>query len=356
MRLSSAAAAVAAVLLASAPALAAEPAPSKAEAAALLDQARGLIEKDPAKARALVERAAQSNDPEALNHLGAFVGQGIGGPADPDKATAILERAAARGSNGARLSLGHMLIRQDSDADRRRGFKFLEQAYADPKAKGFAAKGLGIAYAFGYGVPRDTDRAVALLTEASTQDDSDPEVEFLLGRAYQNGYGKLEPDPPRAYRHLRRAAELGNPHAAWLTGMMLLNGDGVAKDDREAYRWVRRAGEEGDLGGMISTAVMLATGEGVQENDVEARGWYEKAVERNSAHALRGLGIMLYNGEGGPADQVRGYAYLKLAEQGGDGNATKILATIQVPAATAAAADKLAADWLAKKGKPKPDS
>jgi len=330
--------------------------PSRAEIERLLQEADARVRAgDAAGARRLAEQAAASGDPDALNVLAAYVATGVGAPADEARAVTLYERAVAAGSPWAMINLGSRLVREErTAAEQRRGIQLLTLAYGDPRVKYAAAAELGVAYMFGVGVAEDLPRGAALLEEAEAGGNTDAYLLYMLGRTYEEGWGGRTPDPVRAHGYHFRAAQQGNARSAWVVGMNLLNGTGVAKNEAEAYRWVRRSGEAGDLRGQISTAVMLALGQGTAENDVEARAWYRKAAEAGSAHGLRGLGIMIYTGEGGAADPAMGYAYLQLASAGGDENAGRILERIPAPSDRAAVEGHKAA-WIAAHGKPGSD-
>lgn len=167
---------------------------------------------------------------------------------------------------------------------------------------------------------------------------------------------RTPPDAAVPYRDMRARAEAGDAAAQWELGMMLLNGDGAPKNEREAYRWVRASGEAGHENGMISTAVMLAMGQGVARDPAQARDWYRRTAETHgSAHALRGLAGMLITGEGGPTDLNRGMAYLQLADEAGDENAARLLAIVgpQVGAQIdPGRVEALKAEWIAAHGRP----
>lgn len=311
---------------------------------------------DKAGARRLIEQAAATGHPDALNALGVYTSMGIGGAADEPAAIRLFERAVASGSTGAMLNLGGRLLQAArTPAEQRRGFEMMTRAYADEEIRPLAAAEMGLAYMFGFGVERDLKRGVDLMEEAERGDGADASVLFLLGQTYENGWGGRTNDVRKAYSYFLRAAERDHWKAAWHVGMMLLNGEGVVRNDREAYRWVRKSGEGGDLQGQISTAVMLALGQGVAENQAEARLWYEKAAVRGSAHAVRGLGAMLYLGQGGPVEPARGYGYLELAAEGGDENAGAILLNLDGPEPPRAEIDRHKAAWIAAHGRPRSD-
>jgi TPR repeat protein len=210
------------------------------------------------------------------------------------------------------------------------------------------------AYLFGFGVKQDLKIGTQYLQKAVGYDALNVDAQFLLGRAYQNGWG-LEPDPALAYQHMRIAADLGDERAQWQAAMMLLRGAGVATDAVQAYSLVKQSAEQGFVQGMISHAVMLATGEGVAEDDAEALSWYRKAADTGSAHALRGIGAMYVQGEGVPRDVALGFALLELAETAGEPVAVQILQSLrQTENPDRAAVDKAKAAWLAAHVAPSP--
>ncbi|MBX9575879.1 MAG: sel1 repeat family protein [Caulobacteraceae bacterium] len=164
------------------------------------------------------------------------------------------------------------------------------------------------------------------------------------------------PDAATQYRDMKTRAEAGDAEAQWNLGMMLLNGEGTTRNEREAWRWVRASGDAGYENGMISTAVMLALGQGTTRDEAQARDWYRRAAERHrSAHALRGYAGMLIMGQGGPQEAERGLAYLELAGEGGDENALRILDAIAPQVAgriDRPRVDALKAEWVAARGRP----
>jgi uncharacterized protein len=66
----------------------------------------GSAPSDPARARALLARAAETNSAEAQYQLGMMTADGIGGPKDDVAARALFEKAAAQGHAGALERMG----------------------------------------------------------------------------------------------------------------------------------------------------------------------------------------------------------------------------------------------------------
>lgn len=330
------------------------PAADPREIGVMIDQANGLAARDPVRARALMAKAADSGNADALNGLAVFTRLGVGAKPDEKAARVLFEQAVRGGSNAARLNLGAILVDEPDEGSRSRGFAMLQTAYDDEQLRGAAAYPLGRAVLLGRGTPQNTAQGAGLLRQAEAAGGREPDLLYLLGRAAESGWGAPR-NSALAVAYFRKAAEAGDGRAQWRLGMHLLEGNGVAADTAEAYGWVRKAAEAGDLQGQISLAAMLATGQGTAENDAEARVWYARAAERNSAHALRGLGAMLLTGEGGPADGVRGVAFLELARDGGDalaGQVLKQLLPTPPDAAARARIDALKTSWKKAHGQP----
>lgn len=353
------AAALAAFLHAADPGGAAIPPPAPpavkvvSEADRLADQGIDLIfgevaVRDLDAGRALLEQAAARGSPAALNALAIVHERGLGVPPDAAKASDYMERAAAAGDVAAQLNLGIRLNGGRDRAQQKRGFDLLSRAAADGRFGGIALGWLAEAYLFGRGVEVDVGKGVGLLLAADGASEGDAAVPFLLGRAYEDGWEGVEPDPVKAAGYFRRAADLGHPRSAWKLGMAYLNGEGVEQNLRQAATYVKQAAEAGEPDGQISMAVMLALGQGIPEDDAKARTWYRRAAEQGSAHALRGLAFMLLTGEGGQADPVTGTAYAELAQEAGDEPAGELLKELGLKKPTAEERrriDAFKADW-----------
>lgn len=323
-----------------------------------LDAAIALVNEDPVGARAIVEQLAQAGDVEAMNALAGLIeNETDDWQAEPERADQLREAALRGGSKAAALNIA-LRIMMDSDADHARGIQLLQLADGEEKLRDVANYGWGRAYLFGWGVATDMAKGVghfeAFLDSNMGSGAFVVDSHFLLGRAYRNGWD-VEVDAPRAYGHFVIASEQGDPRAQWNVGMMLLTGEGVAKNEAEAYRHVRLSAEAGHLDGMTSHAVMLALGQGVEVDAKAARDWYWAAAQLGSAHALRGLGGMLLSDEGGDPDPALGIALLELAAEAGDPVAPQILGFVEEAAEELRAdVDAARAEWLAAVGPPDP--
>lgn len=239
-----------------------------------------------------------------------------------------LRQRALGGDATAQLELGFELMMRNSEADLLEARRWLRAAMEAGNAE--AKNAYGGLLMNGGGGPRDETEGRRLIEEAAAE--GSVGANMSLSAAYRNGSGVFPRDLPRAFAHMRAAAEraVGDAarHTYWQLGMMYLEGVGTPADAEEAYRWISRAAEAGGINGMISRGVMLANGEGVAEDDAAARYWYQRASEtgqRGFGHALRSLGAMFVTGEGGPIDLPRGIAYLRIGQAAGDEMAATLL-------------------------------
>jgi hypothetical protein len=76
-------------------------------------------------------------------------------------------------------------------------------------------------------------------------DQGDSGAQFLMGSAYENGWG-VEASPEQAAVWYRKAAEHGLAAAQINLGYAYHHGAGVQQDYKEAARWYRAAAERGD--------------------------------------------------------------------------------------------------------------
>jgi TPR repeat protein len=75
-------------------------------------------------------------------------------------------------------------------------------------------------------------------------------------------------------RDLRANAELGDPRAQYVVGLLYKNGQGVKADDIEAAAWFRKAAEQGHARAQFQLGAMYEQGIGVPRDDVQAYAWY----------------------------------------------------------------------------------
>lgn len=134
---------------------------------------------------------------------------------------------------------------------------------------------LGIIYARGEGVARDSVAALRWLAAAAEQGQS--EAQFELGVAYRDGLG-TRVDAKLAMHWLQRAANAGVPHACNAIGEMYLDHPGVPQDDAAALVWFLRGAQWDDAGSLYNLGVRYAAGQGVIADEIEAYKWFDLAA------------------------------------------------------------------------------
>ena len=153
---------------------------------------------------------------------------------------------------------------------------------------------------------------------------------------------------------IKLAAEAGFADAQALYGQMLLDGNGVAQDQRAAIGWFHKAAEQGhamainmigrcyDLGwgvpvdkaraaewfkvaadkgldwGLYNYATLLALGQGVPEDKPAALALFQKAAAMGNAKAINFVGSFYEDGWVVDRDMAVAAYHYRLAAEGGD--------------------------------------
>lgn len=63
-------------------------------------------------------------------------------------------------------------------------------------------------------------------------------------------------------------------------GLMYLNGEGVAKDEKQAFAYFKQASEQGDISSQYWLGFCYENGIGTAQNLMQAVGWYKKSAAR----------------------------------------------------------------------------
>ena len=109
-------------------------------------------------------------------------------------------------------------------------------------------------------------------------------------------------DHAGAARWYRLAARQGLAEAQNNLGVMLKDGQGVARDEREAAEWFLKAARQGYALAQSNLGWMYQAGLGVEQDYRQARHWYLEAARQGHAAAQNNLGRLYRDGLGGPAD------------------------------------------------------
>ncbi len=195
------------------------------------------------RARAELERRAETGDAWALEQLGRLHLAGKGVPANARRAAAYYERALARGRERVRLKLARL--------------------YRDG------------------GPDLPPDRAAALRLYTVAADAGDAGAAYQAGRILQEGGPEMAPDGRGAAYYLRLAAERGERRAFLRLGDLLADPGLPPTDPAAARHWYLQAGLAGDGKGFYRLG-RIAEG---AERPARALMWYRLAAEAGYARA-----------------------------------------------------------------------
>jgi TPR repeat protein len=106
-----------------------------------------------------------------------------------------------------------------------------------------AQASVGLMYARGYGIKKDTEAARKWWTLAAVQ--NEPGAQFDLGLFYARGNGVAQ-DYAQAFRWFHEAAMRGHVQAQHNLGMLYHEGKGTRRDPVNAYYWIAIAARQGD--------------------------------------------------------------------------------------------------------------
>jgi len=93
-------------------------------------------------------------------------------------------------------------------------------------------------------------------------------------------------DWPVAIREATPLAQAGNPDAAYLLGLLHLNGRGFKQSPRAAITWFRRAADHDHAAAQLYLGRLAMVGQGTALDFVEAYKWFALA-ERNGDQAAK---------------------------------------------------------------------
>jgi len=195
--------------------------------------------------------------------------------------------------------------------------------------------------------PRDFSESIRRLRRAAEAGDA--AAQFLLGHAYQQGFG-VPKDMAQTSVWYARAGEIRETAAAQPAGP----GVGQApvqtsvKDLTHALEAYRKAAEAGDIGAQLYLGLSYDRGQDAPRSAFEAAGWYRRAALKGSVAAANNLGALYHDGDGMPKDDAEAKAWFERAAALGSANAQCSLGRMYLDGDGVAQNDAKAAAWLEK--------
>ncbi|MDL2284802.1 sel1 repeat family protein [Oxalobacter sp. OttesenSCG-928-P03] len=118
-------------------------------------------------------------------------------------------------------------------------------------------------------------------------DAGDKEAQYEAGLIYLWGVDSLNANADVAAGWFMKAAEAGQPEAAYRLAALYVNGYGVRQNMERAHEWFEKAAEAGLGMAMFELGGMYEYGLGVKKDEEKARQWYEKARNQHNHDAER---------------------------------------------------------------------
>jgi len=283
---------------------------------ALAYHAGVLLKRDDAHAISLLRRAADRDYMAAEETLGIFSETGIGleKPA-PTDALAWYEKAAQQGSMNAATDIGLMYANgKGVTRDTTEAVSWFRRAAEGGDAS--AQYNLALMYERGEGVPRDYREAVRWL-KAGADQNLVPAIVDLAEFSLEPPDSKIPRDTAKAVEYYEKAASLGSVVAQVRLGTIFTKGLPGKVDYEEAANWYRKAADQNDPDGELGLGVSYALGRGVPVDFEEARRLLSAAANRGQVEAQYDLAIMCEEGQGAPADRDMAARYYEMAADRG---------------------------------------
>ena len=170
-----------------------------------------------------------------------------------------------------------------------------------------------------------------------------------LARLQRMSYRELQVlltgDPAEAALWVRSAAEYGVAAAQLRLGRMLLEGNGVDRDERAALLWFTRAGDQGDAEAMNMVGRCYENGWGAPVDLVQAAAHYRRSADAGHDWGEYNLGNLLFDGRGVPQDLEKALRWYLRAARQGHGRAMNLAARCFEEGWGCARSRVEAADW-----------
>lgn len=258
--------------------------------------------------------AAERGLPSAEMLVADLYRTGRGIPKNCTLAALWYARAASHGIIAADVSLADLYLAGKGVP------RVLEQAahlFEIASVKGpdpYADLVLSVMYQEGFGVPYSMETSVKYYLRAKNKPGYIYAM-YKIGRNYELGSG-FHKDLGKAIKWYTWAAEKGLAVAAIQLGDIYYRAGTFDKSADEleiAYNWYRKAAFQGQPYAQYMTGIMLLAGQGVVPDEYEGARFIKKAAYQNAKEAQYQLGLLYLTGEGVPASDVQAYAWLRNA-------------------------------------------
>ena len=195
------------------------------------------VKDDPAAAYALAKKAADGGLPSGMSLAAEFLQAGAGVTQSLLDAALLFKKAAVAGDPIAAYNMGEIL----SETDTVVSMKYMRDAATAGDDRGLLEYGMGLVY--GRGVAKDEAEGMKLVQMAAQI--GNPRAQRLMGLIYLNGSHGVKQDDTAGRLYMEAAAINGNSEAQIDFGLWNMDGDlGLTKDHDVGFQWVMKAAKQ----------------------------------------------------------------------------------------------------------------
>ena len=278
-----------------------------------------LVPQDFEEAATYLQLAAREGNAQAQNRLADFYEKGLGGLAQrPGEALFWRLKSAAQGNRQA--------LAQAERAQTQNQALYTEitqfMALLDKAAQGDSQAQLQAGQGYRDGVPvlANPEEAARWFTKAWQEGEHIPQAAYELAQLYEKGDG-VEKDEAKALQLLGAAAEAKNAQAQYQLGMIAYE----QQKYTDAFAWFSNAAENGSAAGQYMTGFLLMQGQGTEKSVSLAIKFFRDAAAQNYTSAQYVLGQIYWKGLGVPKDKAAGKEWLDRAAANGNTAAQALL-------------------------------
>lgn len=291
----------AALMLASAPSIQAQPV--RPEPPTESDRLMQRALQGEAEARNLIMDLARRGNLEATLDAAWLLDNGIGTPLNPQRALTLYNEAAAKGDGVAAYWLGkHYELGSGVVQDQAQAVRWFNTGAERGCVRAMVA--LARHLRDGSGIAQDSAKAVALFEKVaampqttSTRTNSVSNALLYAGLMYYEGQG-VEQNPPKAVAYFERSAKLGNPWAEYYIGNNAEHGYSIVQNYPLAARAYLQAAAGGVPNAWTDLARLYLEGLGVPKDPAKAAHWYKAAADQGIPYGEYQYGRLLAQGLG----------------------------------------------------------
>lgn len=281
-----------------------------------------LVPQDLEEALAYIQLAARQGSARAQSELGRFYAEGLANlPVNRGEALYWWLQAAEAGDESAQTAEQDARLEEPELYEEVK--RFLSVVKRAQEGDSSARLEAGQGFRLGYPVARNDEEALRWFTLAWEEGEKLPQAAYELAQMYQKGEG-VEKNEARAMELFGAAAQAKNPDAQYTLGTFAYGANPPKYED--AFAWFSNAAAGGSAQAQYMTGFMLMQGQGTNLSVPLAVKFFRDAAEQNYVAAQYVLGQIYWKGLGVPADKKAGEEWLQRAADNGNESAKALLA------------------------------